>query len=64
LQVLNYLEIPEDDRPPEEIWLDEEALAEHFDMVKSRHRERARGRDAVEIVPLEQNELTKHLKEG
>lgn len=54
------MEMPDKDRPPEEIWLNPEALNAHFEAVKARY---ASGDD--EEVPggeLAQNELTKGLK--
>jgi hypothetical protein len=32
------MELPEKDRPSEEIWLDSEAIADHFAMVRERYR--------------------------
>lgn len=51
------------DQPPERIWLDEEAITEHFERVKARYG----GGSAMEEVPqapLEQNELTRGLIRG
>ncbi len=47
--------------PPEQIWLDSEALNEHFERVRARHK---KGSDSepIEDVPLMQNELTRGLK--
>lgn len=50
----------EDDQPPEEIWLDSDAIAAHFEQVRSKYRSQAEG---VEDVPdpdaWSENELTK-----
>lgn len=51
----------EQDRPPESIWLNDEALDEHFAAVKARY---ASGSSGTESVPLSQNELTRELREG
>lgn len=60
------MEIPKDDeRPPEEIWKDTEAISAWFTEVRDRRdREMAdmRGDDEPQR-PLEQNEMTRGLKE-
>lgn len=40
---MSYYELPENDRPPEEIWLDPEALAGHFETVRTRYRDKSEG---------------------
>lgn len=53
----------EEDAPPEEKWLDQEALNEHFDEVKRRYASSSsRGMEPIEELDLEQNELTKGLR--
>lgn len=53
--------MPEKDQPPEEIWLNAEALEDHFKRVKASYG----SDDDVEDVPggeLDQNELTAGIK--
>jgi hypothetical protein len=65
--VLGWLEIPKDDeRPPEEIWKDSEAIGDFFASVKEkrdREMQEMRGDRPDESAPLEQNEATRGLKE-
>lgn len=51
--------MPEKDQPPEEIWLNPEALEDHFERVKASY-----GSDTEEVPEgeLQQNELTAGLK--
>lgn len=51
----------EQDRPPEAIWLNDEALDEHFSAVKARY---GSGKSGDDLVSLSQNELTRDLKKG
>jgi hypothetical protein len=60
LAVLGWMELPEDDQPPETIWLDGEAIAEHFERVNDRYKAKSQGMEVVE--DLEQNQLTKGLR--
>ncbi len=63
LTILGYAELPEDSRPPEEIWLDDEALGEHFDSVRARLKESSSGGwEAVPGATEEQNEITRAFK--
>lgn len=55
------MELPDEDAPPEEIWLDQEAINDHFQRVKDRHSSGARG-ESMEELELDQNDLTKGLK--
>jgi len=41
LAFLGFEELPLDEQPPRSIWLDAEALNEHFDEVKRRRKESA-----------------------
>ena len=53
----------EEDQPPEHIWLDDEALSEHFRRVKERYAAGSHGMESVEDPgPMEQNEKTRHLR--
>lgn len=64
---MSWFELPEDDQPPEEIWLDDEELAGHFETVRMRYRMES-GAGGVEPIDdpgdLESNELTAALKRG
>lgn len=52
----------DEQRPPQEIWLDDEALNDHFDSVKSRMRTGGASDDGWEDIPTQQNEFTRDLK--
>jgi hypothetical protein len=56
MSVLGWMELPEDDTPGEDIWLDTEAISKHFSDVKERYRaqreQRAGGWEEVEERPL------------
>jgi hypothetical protein len=52
----------DEDRPPERIWLDDEALEAHWNSVTARREAGSRGVEAVPAAPLEQNELTADFK--
>jgi hypothetical protein len=41
LGFLSFEELPEEDRPPRRIWLNNEALKEHFAAVKARRKAEA-----------------------
>lgn len=45
LMFLSFEELPEEDMPPRNIWLDGEKLSEWFDDVRRRHKEKASGRE-------------------
>lgn len=62
--VLGFFELLDEDRPPERIWLDDEALNAHWDSVHARREAGSRGAEAVPAAPLDQNELTKDFKRG
>lgn len=54
------MELPDEDRPNERIWLDDDALAQHFERVQERYRSGGSGgsSDWEAIPEFEQNELT------
>ena len=43
-----------EDAPPEEIWLDDDALEAHFDGLRTRHESTASG-EAIEQAPMDDN---------
>lgn len=58
--MLGWHELPEEDIPPQHLWLDDEAITEHFERVRER-RTSGHSTSDLESVPqpeLEQNELT------
>lgn len=64
LAVLGFFELPDEQQPPERIWLDDKALSEHFKQVRSSQKSGG-GNSGMEQVPdLSQNELTKDLSRG
>ena len=63
LNVLGFHELSDDQRPSEDIWLDDELLSEHFQAVRERMRRTSSG-EQWEDIPGEQNEITKGLRGG
>jgi hypothetical protein len=57
-QVLGFLELPEDDVPPEEFWGSEERLAEWFEGVKARHDAQAKGLMPIEDFDEDATDMT------
>lgn len=60
---LGFEEMPEEDRPPQRIWQDAEALKEHFEQVKLRRKQGTDPNSKIE-GPIEepvQNEAAKNL---
>lgn len=62
--VLSFGELPDDERPPERIWLDDEALSAHWERVEAARKHKYGGTEAVPAAEgqLEQNELTAGFK--
>lgn len=60
--VLGFGELEEDDQPPEEIWLNDEALIDHFDDLKRRRSSRESGDEEIPGAEWQQNEITKGLR--
>lgn len=59
MAVLRWMELREEDQPLPEIWLDDEALAEHFERVRAKYAtDRDDGEDVGDMV---ENELTKGI---
>jgi frataxin-like iron-binding protein CyaY len=59
--VLGWYELPDSDQPGREIWLNDEALDEHFTAVRARWGSNS-SEEAIE--DMDQNEFTKGLKKG
>ena len=61
---MSWMELPEEDQPPQQIWLDSEAVSEHFERVQAKYKSTADGTEAVEDPdnPLVSNELTASLR--
>lgn len=53
------MEMQDKDRPPREIWLDDDALEAHFNMIEARRND---GSGSEDVPDLEQNEMTKGLR--
>lgn len=63
--ILGWGELQEEDVPPEEIWLDDEALNAHFDDVRERWKSKGSGGQTEAVADVdEQNELTRGLRRG
>lgn len=60
MTVLSWFELPDEDRPPERIWLDDEALNQHFGAIQERYRSGSGGEDweSIPDAEFEQNEVT------
>lgn len=58
------MELPDEDQPPEHIWLNSEEVSAHFKAVMQRHKSGGGGAEEVPQAPLEQNELTRGLFDG
>lgn len=53
----------EEDQPPEQIWLDPEAIQAHFEGVKEKYDTQAAGQEAVaDPGDLAENEAVKGLR--
>lgn len=61
MQVLGYMERPEEEVPPPEIWHHEERLHDWFASVKQDREDRMNGVERVPDPELEQNEYVKDL---
>jgi hypothetical protein len=57
------MEMRDEDQPPEQIWLNPEALDAHFDWVKDKYRSKAEGVETVgDPGSWDQNEATKGMR--
>ena len=55
------MEMTEEDQPPEEIWLDGERLAAHFEAVREKYQSRASGSEVAQ-EDMTENEAVKGLR--
>lgn len=64
LEVLGFLELPEDDAPPEEYWHSPEHLKEWFEAVKQRREERfgGHGLDHQDADDMTGNEIAEQYR--
>lgn len=60
--VMGWFEMTEEDRPERSIWLDDEALEEHFERVNDRYKTK-RGSEPIPEFD-EPNQLTKDIRKG
>lgn len=55
--------MPDDDMPPERMWLDDEELSNHFKKVREKYSKNGSSSDSSYEVPdLAQNDLTREVK--
>lgn len=55
--------MPEDEQPPPEIWHDDEAIKEWFEVIEAKRKERhTPASERVETVPMDDNELTRQYR--
>jgi hypothetical protein len=54
----------DDERPPERIWLDDEALSSHWEFIENKRHHRSTGMEEVPQFAgaMDQNELTAGFK--
>lgn len=64
LVILSWEELPREERPPKRIWLDGDALREHFDRVEKARDERYRPGGSGPIDDPRENEAAKSLLVG
>lgn len=61
--MLGWLEMKEEDQPPEAIWLDPEAIQGHFEKVKEKYEAQSAGNEVVsESGDYAENEAVKGLR--
>jgi hypothetical protein len=58
---LSFFELPTEQQPPEEIWLNDEALSAHFEAIRQEQQAKA-GNETIEVPDMEENELTRGLR--
>lgn len=66
LEVLGFLELPQEDTPPEEYWHSPEHLKEWFEAVKQRREDRFSGGpiDDADADDMTGNEIAQQFREG
>lgn len=61
--MLGWFELPEEDQPPQWIWLDDEKISAHFAGVRERYGSKSgAGMESVPQSESEPNELTASLR--
>lgn len=55
LQVLSWDELPKEERPPREIWLDHKAMSRHWKLVEQKRKEKYGGGDDDIDGPVSHN---------
>jgi len=60
--ILGFFELPKDEQPPDEIWLNDEEIAAHFERIDEARDARVQGMEPIDETPLVQNELTRTLR--
>lgn len=62
LMFLGFEEMPEEDRPPKKIWLDDEALMSHFVRLKEKRKEETKSNSTTQSSePMKENSLAKQM---
>ncbi|HXU05784.1 MAG TPA: hypothetical protein VN903_32740 [Polyangia bacterium] len=64
LMFLGFEEMPEGDAPPRTIWLDDEALTDHFKRLKARRKEEMDPKAPQQGGEMKQNSLAKDMVVG
>lgn len=66
LQVLGFIELPEDEVPPEKIWHHDERMTEWFQAVKERREARSKGQEPIPDVEADmtENEIVQEVVGG
>lgn len=66
LQALSWEELPKDERPPRNIWMDGKALVKHFKRVEAKRKaEMEPDKDFKHIDgPVEENEAAQELRDS
>lgn len=66
MSVLSWMEMPDEDQPPEHMWMNDKMIGDHFDLVRQRYKEKYSGGDGMESVPeagtpMQDNEYVSRL---
>jgi hypothetical protein len=64
LMFLGFEEMPEEDAPPRKIWLDPEALTEHFKWLKQKRKDEMDPDSPKSGGEMKRNELAKDMVVG